>query len=720
MRRSFIIFQVAVTYAYVTFAAPKSNEDYTLCTTQKCVDTASKILARLDRTVDPCDNFYQFACGGWLKNNPANISYPRISSLSVISEETMDQIKEILEDGPGPDDTLSLQKAREIYNMCMDVETLKKIGINSLRRVVRKNGGWPMTMSPVEWKLKGFKHWQQISDIMQNNLFDNGLYSIAVMVDDKKSDSNVITILEPIFFAPRDIVIGLSEDPEQLMLYRSTIKTVANIFINDQGSYVDEATLDQETFDVANFEIELAKLTLNLEDSRDIDQVYNPLTIKQLQQAYDAQRPVKGKINWLERIRRLFAPKRIKSSEKLVVHAYKYLTNLVPLLERTPTRTIVNYMQWNLIRALLPYTERTEKIAIQLAKEFKGEKEDNLKWKSCVNKANLNSAISHEYAKRYVKHENKEDLIEIITNIEDVVREQISASIWMDEATTKASLEKLSYMRMQVLTPDWYSNKAIDKYYNGLTVTWDYLGSVINIMNFEIKTMLSKLRKPVDKNEWLMEPTVVNAYYNPSGNEIVITAAISQDPVYDKNHPAYMNYGGIGVVIGHEINHGFDNTGRKYDKNGNAVQWWTQYTIDKYEQKTQCFVDQYNSYLVPGLEESNIYVNGQLTLGENIGDSAGVVAAYYAYQYKKAKLNKSEIRLQGLEEFSDNQIFFMNFAHAFCENVTPQQTQVLLLDEHPRPEIRIRGSLSNFPEFSAAYNCPAGKGMNPDTKCSLW
>lgn len=711
---------MAITYAYVTFAAPKNNQAYTLCTTQNCVDTASKIAARLDRTVDPCDNFYKFACGGWGKNNPANVSYPRITTLSVISEETSQQLREILEDGPRPDDTLSLKKARKVYKMCMDTKTLKKVGINSLRRIVQENGGWPIAMSPSEWILKGSIIWQQVSDILQKNLFDNGLYSIAVMVDDKKSDSNVITILEPTFFAPRDIVISLDKDPAQKMMYTSYIKTVANIFINDRGSYVDDATLSQDALDVANFEIKLAKLTLNLEDSRDIDEVYNPLTIKELQQAYDEQHPVKGKINWFKRIQKLFAPKIITSSEKVVVHAYKYLTNLVPLLEQTASHTIINYMQWNLIRSLLPYTERTEAIAVQLAKHFKGERKDNLRWKNCASKVNLDSAISHEYAKRYVKHENKEDLIDIITNIEDVVRSQISASTWMDDATKKVSLEKLEYMRRQVLTPDWYSNKAIDNYYHGLSVTWDYLDSVVNILNYEVKRMLGKLRKPVDKNEWLMEPTIVNAYYNPSGNEIVITAAISQDPVYDRNHPAYMNYGAVGVVVGHEINHGFDNLGRKYDKNGNAVPWWTQETINKYEQLAQCFVDQYNGYLVPSLEKEKIYVNGRLTLGENIGDSAGVTAAYYAYRNKKTKLNKPEVRLPGFEEFSDDQIFFMSFAHAFCENVTPQQLQVLLLDEHPRGETRIRGSLSNFPEFSAAYNCPAGKGMNPDKKCSLW
>ncbi|XP_067204111.1 neprilysin-1-like [Linepithema humile] len=433
-------------------------------------------------------------------------------------------------------------------------------------------------------------------------------------------------------------------------------------------------------------------------------------------------RNIRKGINWFERIQKLFAPLGIKidPSEKLVVHAYKYLTSLVSLLEQTSSRTIVNYMQWNLVRNLLPYTERTETIAIALATQFQGKEADNSRWKSCVKKTNLDSAISYEYAKRYVQHENKEDISNMITNIANVVREQIKESTWMDQPTKKASLEKLALMRKQVLTPDWYSNKAIDKYYNGLTITSEYLESVTNLFKFEAKRMLRKLRQPVDKNEWLMEPTIVNAYHNPSGNEIVITAAISQDPVYSKHRPEFMNYGALGTVIGHEINHGFDNLGRKYDKNGNSIQWWTQETIDKYEQLTQCFVDQYNGYLVPSLEESKIYVNGRLTLGENIGDSAGVVVAYYAYKDRKAKLNEPELRLKGLEEYSDDQIFFTSFAQAFCENFTPQRLQVLILDEHPRGETRIRGSLSNFPEFSKAYNCPAGKGMNPDKKCTLW
>ncbi|XP_011876235.1 PREDICTED: endothelin-converting enzyme 1-like [Vollenhovia emeryi] len=723
----FIAFLIAATCSHVAFAAPSSNDDtnpdYKLCATQDCKYEASRISDYIDRTVEPCDNFYKFACGGWIQNNPANMSYPRISTLSILSQKTSRKIKEILEDAPGSDDTLSLKKARKMYSMCMDNEELKKIGISALSKVVKKNGGWPMTMSPREWKRKGYKTWQQVSDVLQNNMFDNGLYEILVSVDEKKSDTNVITIMEPDFYAPRDILISFETDLVQKMSYKSYIENVADIFVEDRGAYIKQDAISQDALDVVNFEIELAKLTLNLEDSRDIDKIYNPLTIKELQQAYDAQRPKKSKINWLQYIQKLFAPEKItiKSSEKLIVQAYKYLTSLVPLLERTPSRTIINYMQWNLIRTLLPYTERTEEIAVQLAAQFKNESPELARWKSCLQKdANLHTAISQEYAKRHVQLDNKEDISDMVTDIANVVREQITASTWMDEPTKKVSLEKLQTMKKQLLIPDWFNNEAIDKYYDGLTITSEYLKSVLNVFKFQLKQVLGKLRKPVDKNEWLMEPTEVNAYYNPPSNEIVIPAAITQNPIYDRNRPAFLNYGALGVVVGHEINHGFDNLGRKYDKNGNAVEWWTQDTINKYENLAQCFVDQYNSYVVPGLEESNVHVNGRLTLGENIGDSAGLVAAYHAYQNRRARLNEPKLRLQGLEEYSDDQIFFMGFAQAFCQNATPEQTRLLQLDEHPMPETRIRGSYSNFPEFSRAYNCPAGKGMNPNKKCTLW
>ncbi|XP_024875528.1 endothelin-converting enzyme 2-like [Temnothorax curvispinosus] len=460
------------------------------------------------------------------------------SPLSILAQKTLEKLKEILEDAPKLDDTLSLEKARKLYNMCMDTEELRKIGISALREVVRKNGGWPMTMSPRERKEYN-RTWQEVSDILQNNMFDNGLYRISVGVNYKESDTNIIGILVPDFYVSRHILINFEAHPLPFLFpgktfNKSYIETVADMFVEDSGAYVEKDAISQEALDVVNFEIELAKVTTEITNlisensrSRDIDKITNSITIEKLQQAYDAQRPEKAKINWFYRISKLFAPEgiTINSSEKLIVH--KYLTSLVPLLERTPSRTIINYMQWNLIRTLLPYIQ------------FKNKIPKSSRWQRCLlMDTNLHTAISQEYAKRHVQLENKEDISDMITDIANVVRGQITATTWMDEPTKKASLEKLNSMRKQILLPNWFSNEAIDKYYDGLAVTSEYLQSAINVYKFNFKKVLRKLRKPVDKDEWLMEPTSVNAYYHLTNNGIVIPAAITQSPVYDKNRPA--------------------------------------------------------------------------------------------------------------------------------------------------------------------------------------
>ncbi|XP_020299074.1 neprilysin-like isoform X1 [Pseudomyrmex gracilis] len=462
--------------------------------------------------------------------------------------------------------------------------------------------------------------------------------------------------------------------------------------------------------------------------STDIDRYFFPLTIQQLQEEYDKQQPeMNGKIDWHSAIQEVFASEgiTIEPDEKLMVPAYKYLTNLVPLLERTPSRTIVNFMQWTILKQLIDYTKQPE------ANSFAGVilhadavdnqmEEDDTRWISCMRTHNLKSAISHEYIKKYISLENIEDIREITTDVQSSVRQQIQKVTWMDEPTKVASLEKFAHMNFGFFKPDWYSDEAIARYYENLNVSMGYLDNIINIIKFERKALLNLLRTPVTKDLWFMEPSVPFAYYTPFLNKIVVTAALLQSPVYDRNRVALMNYGSLGVVIGHEINHAYTSINSKFDKDGNIGQWWTQNTINNYNNITQCFVDQYNEYLVPGLE--NIRVNGQQSVNENFADSAGIVAAYYAYKNRKARLNETDWRLQGLEEYSEDQIFFLTHAQFFCEIALPERIeQDSIFDPvHPAKEIRVRGSFSNFREFSEIYNCSLGNRMNPEKKCVVW
>ncbi|XP_020296570.1 neprilysin-like [Pseudomyrmex gracilis] len=723
--RFFIVFLIA----YVTFGASATNSNgfgqYTLCATDECINAASEILAKLNRTVDPCDDFYQFACGGWLQTNQPNQSFPKVDCFSVLTNKAQNHLREILEAPVKQNDTMSLQKAKHIFAQCMgkDSETVVR---SNLSAIVNSYGGWPMVLSLHEWSTKNLT-WQNISTILHRNTFDNGIYQIDVFVDSRMSNSNVIHIVDPLLSYPRDEMIQMNNTQQLKNGLISQIVSVAKKLIKETNR-TEMNNFTQDALDIIHFEMELANLTSPLETIMDVDQYYIPLTIQQLQVEYDKQQPeMKGKIDWHSAIQEVFASEgiTIEPAEKLVVPAYKYLTNLVPLLERTPSRTIVNFMQWTILKKLIKYnkqpnansTARVIQHSNAVDKQMEGK---DTRWKNCISTVNLKSAISHEYIKKYILLENIENIREIRTDVESAVRQQIQNVTWMDEPTRVASLEKLAHMNYAFFKPDWYSDEAIDRYYENLNVSMGYLDNIINILKFKNKKKMNSLRTLVNKDKWFLEPTVPEAYNTPFYNKIVVTAALLQSPIYDRNRVALMNYGTLGFSIAHEINHAFDTQCRKFDKDGNAVQWWTQEAINNYNNITQCFVDQYNEYLVPGFK--NIRVNGQRSLGESIGDSGGIVAAYYAYKNRKARLNETDWRLQGLEDYSEDQILFLTYAQLFCETALPERIEedIILDPFHPLKEIRIRGSLSNSREFSETYNCSLGSRMNPEKKCVLW
>ncbi|XP_020296278.1 membrane metallo-endopeptidase-like 1 [Pseudomyrmex gracilis] len=699
------------------------NRQYMLCATNKCKNAASEIISTFDRSVDPCDNFYKFACGGWLQSNHSYTSFAVINFLTVLIEKSENQLREILNASSKPSDTMSFIKAKRVFAQCMDKETSKAFGMSNLNAIVNRYGGWPIVMSRNEWNERNLT-WQNVTTNLHNNkLLGVGLYDIEVSQDLKLPNSNAIYIFGPALPFSRDEMISINNTKWRKEKYKSTIVTVAQNLITENGGTSNMIKLNQDALDIVHFEAELANLTSTVDR---ITNTFIALTIQQLQEKYDKQNPgIIEKIDWRSAIQDLFASKKIAidPSEKLFVAAYEYLINLVPLLERTPSRTIVNFMIWSLIRKLTDYI-KPQKFSgfarVIIGADNTQLEEDDTNWMPCINSLNLDHAISHEYVKKYISLDTIQDITEIDTDITSVLHQQIRNATWMDEPTKEAAVEKLTYMKHEFFWPDWYSDEAIDRYYEDLNISTEYLDNIINIWNFETKKMINSLRTPVDKTKWLNQPTQPRAAYIMVSNRLVLTAAFLQSPAYDQNRIALINYGKLGCVIGHEINHAFDDDGRNFDKNGNIMQTWTQKSIDEYENITQCFIDHYNKYLIPGLESENIQVNGTQTLKENTADAAGIVAAYYAYKNRKARLNETEWRLQGLEDYSEDQIFFLTYAQFFCESALPEVTQNITSDVHSAMEIRIRGSLSNSHEFSQSYNCSVGTPMNPEKKCALW
>ncbi|XP_020292788.1 membrane metallo-endopeptidase-like 1 [Pseudomyrmex gracilis] len=416
-------------------------------------------------------------------------------------------------------------------------------------------------------------------------------------------------------------------------------------------------------------------------------------------------------INWLEIIQSVFASKRIaiEPSEELVVQAYNYLIYLGPLLDRTPSRTIVNHMIWNSIQWFyFRYIKKSELINTGI---------DDW-WKTCITQSNLKHAILHEYVKKYISNDTIQDITKIIRNVRETIYEQIENSTWIDEPTKTSLIKTLMYIKHEFIMPDWYSDEAIDRYYEGMNVSTNYLETAINFFQFERKKMMQSLRISDITLEWDVQLTSIQAYYNPVLHRIVLPATLLQNPIYDKTRLSFMNYAALGSIIGHRINYVFVDNNLKFT-DYKSLSLLMQQRIIEYIRITQCFIDQYDKDLFPELDNFTD-INRVETCKQTIAESAAIATAYYAYKNRQMSLNDFEWRLQGLQQYTDDQIFFITYAQMMCEYIPSERINMHIEDVYVPHEIKILGALSNFPAFSAAYNCSVKKPMNPERKYALW
>jgi predicted metalloendopeptidase len=334
-------------------------------------------------------------------------------------------------------------------------------------------------------------------------------------------------------------------------------------------------------------------------------------------------------------------------------------------------------------------------------------------------------AIGVKYIEAAFDIEAKGRVDELVDNLIISFRELLGEASWMEDSTKSEAEAKVGTIKSFMAFPEWLENKtAVEEYFKGLELvngTEAHFQSVLNIGMWSSDGSLSQLREPTTQDEWLTYPGVVNAFYSPQHNSITFPAGILQPPFFGKLRPASQNYGGIGVVIGHEITHGFDNQGAQFDKDGNAINWWDPVTLEKFNGKAQCMVDQYSKFYASNID---MFVNGQLTLGENIADNGGLRESFRAYRKYVAGLGKEEGRLPGLEYLTPNQLFFLGYANIWCESITDEGLiNQILTDPHSPAQFRVTGPLRNSMDFAEAYACPVSSdGMNPpvEEKCTVW
>lgn len=376
---------------------------------------------------------------------------------------------------------------------------------------------------------------------------------------------------------------------------------------------------------------------------------------------------------------------------------------------------------WQVVRGYVGYLSKPFRDAGKpLRKALLGSDGSEESWRFCVSEtiSSVGYAISSLFVRAAFNGRSKPASEVMINNVRTAFMEHLKLLDWMAPETKIEALDKANAISDMIGYPEFIlDTKKLDEKYDGLEFNAsEYFENNVRLAKFDLRKNLERLKeRKVDRNRWGMSPIQVNAYYTPTKNQIVFPAAILQSPFYDLNNPLVLNYGSMGVVMGHEMTHAFDDQGRAYDRYGNLHQWWSNETLELFKEKSNCFVEEYDSYTI-----NNRSVNGKLTLGENIADNGGLKAAYHAYE-KLRTPEISKLRLPGLQQYNDRQLFFIAFAQVWCTTITNETINLLIeKDTHSPYMYRVNGAVSNLKEFATTFNCPKDSKMNPKKKCEIW
>uniref|UniRef100_A0A8C1UWU9 Endothelin-converting enzyme 1 n=1 Tax=Cyprinus carpio TaxID=7962 RepID=A0A8C1UWU9_CYPCA len=675
--KSSIVMDAAVyLYTYIVLTAHPG-----MCLSEPCVSVASTVLGALDRSVDPCQDFYNFACGGWMRKNPLPEGKSRWGPFSNLWEHNMAIMKNLLENTSIKSLSKAEQKAQWYYQACMNEIKIEALGAKPLQDLINQTGGWGLN-GP--WEKDNF---QEVLRTVSAHFRTSPFFTVFVSTDSKSSNSNIIQVDQSGLGLPsREYYLNKTANEKYLKAYLNFLVELGMLL---GGSEETSQKMMQEIID---FETALANITVPQEERRDEMKIYHKIQAKELATLAPA-------VDWMPFLSAVFAPVALNDSEPVVVYAKEYLQRVSELISNTNKSILNNYMIMKVVRKMLCVFQSCMP-----------------RWKLCA--SDTDSALGFALGALFVKATFSEDskVEDMVSEIKWAFEDSLKTVSWMDPETKKAAKEKADALYNMVGYPKFIMNpKELDKVFNDFDVVSDlYFQNVMNYYNFSARVTANQLRKVPNRDQWSMTPPTVNAYYNPTKNEMVLPAGILQAPFYNHAWPKAMNFGGIGVVMGHELTHAFDDQGREYDKDGNLRQWWQNSSVEAFKHQTQCMVEQYSNYSI-----NKEPLNGKHTLGENIADNGGLRAAYKAY-INWIEKNGEEATLPALG-MTNHQLFFVGFAQVWCSVRTPESShEGVITDPHSPSRFRVIGTISNSHEFSTHFGCKADSPMNPKQKCELW
>ncbi|KAM6116745.1 LOW QUALITY PROTEIN: endothelin-converting enzyme 1 [Phoenicopterus ruber ruber] len=668
----------------------------TVCLSEACISVTSSILSSLDRAVT-CEDFFSYACGGWIKANPLPDGHSRWGTFNNLWEHNQGHHEACwVKNTTANVSSEAERKAQALLPACMNESKIEELRATPLVELIQKLGGWNIT-GP--WAGDNFNATlREVTAHYRTSPF----FSVYVSADSKNSNSNVIQVDQSGLGLPsRDYYLNKTENEKVLAGY--LIMVQLGMFLGG----TDEESTRQQMQQILDFETALANITIPQEKHRDEEVIYHKMTAGDLQELAPA-------VDWMPFLATVFYPVELNESEPVVVSAKEYLEQVSDLILATD-KCLLNYMIWNLVRKTSPFLDQRFQDAEEKFMEVMYDKKTCLpRWKFCISDTdnNLGFALGAMFVKATFA-EDSSSAEEMIAEIKTAFEESLETLQWMDEETRKSAKEKADAIYNMIGYPKFIMDpKELDKVFNDYEAVSDlYFENVMQFYNFSARVTADQLRKPPNRDQWSMTPPTVHPYYSPTKNEIVFPAGILQAPFYTRASPKSLNFGGS-VVVGHELTHAFDDQGREYDKDGNLRPWWKNSSVEAFKRQTACMVEQYSNYTVNGEA-----VNGKHTLGENIADNGGLKAAYRAYQ-NWLKKNGDEETLPTLG-LTNHQLFFVGFAQVWCSVRTPESSHEGLITDPQPSRFRVIGTVSNSREF-AKLGCPLGSPMNPPKKCEVW
>ncbi|XP_021425169.1 endothelin-converting enzyme 1 isoform X4 [Oncorhynchus mykiss] len=602
------------------------------------------------------------------------------------------------------------ENAQMYYKACMNETKIEELGAQPLQELINQEiihfilqtGGWALTGS---WDKNNF---QEVLRTVSANYHCSPFFTVFVSTDSKCSNHNIIQVDQSGLGLPsRDYYLNKTANAKYLNAYLDFLVELGVLL---GGSQETSRSLMQE---IVDFETTLANITVPQEERRDEELIYHKIQAKDLATLAPA-------VDWMPYLTDVFAPVLLNDSEPVVVYAKDYLQKVSDLIASTNKSVLNNYMIMKVVRKMVSILDKKFQDAEQRFFEvmYGTKKSCTPRWKLCVSDTDsaLGFALGALFVKATFAEDSKAIAEDMVSEIKWAFEDSLKYVDWMDQGTKKAAREKAEAIYNMVGYPKFIMDpKELDKVFNDFEVVSDlYFQNVMQYYNFSARVTADQLRKTPNRDQWSMTPPTVNAYYNPTKNEMVLPAGILQAPFYSRSWPKALNFGGIGVVMGHELTHAFDDQGREYDKDGNLRSWWKNSSVEAFKKQTQCMVEQYSNYSI-----NKEALNGKHTLGENIADNGGLKAAYKAYVNWIAK-NGEEATLPALG-MTNHQLFFVGFAQVWCSVRTPESShEGIITDPHSPSRFRVIGTISNSHEFSKHFGCKADAPMNPKHKCKLW